>query len=89
MPIKSYSPEIIVHPVLPEGAEPADVSGISKWLPRLHVLGKFPFFLAERAVIGPGLGRDAQVWDTVRMLFHEARSQRIPIVVDGVSYAQL
>lgn len=42
--IKSYSPELIVHPLLD------DINGFSKivpWLDRLHAI-----------VIGPGLGRD-------------------------------
>uniref|UniRef100_A0A087Y609 ATP-dependent NAD(P)H-hydrate dehydratase n=1 Tax=Poecilia formosa TaxID=48698 RepID=A0A087Y609_POEFO len=42
--IKSYSPELIVHPVLDS---PNAVEEIEKWLPRLHGL-----------VVGPGLGRE-------------------------------
>ncbi|XP_053168586.1 ATP-dependent (S)-NAD(P)H-hydrate dehydratase isoform X2 [Hemicordylus capensis] len=42
--IKSYSPELIVHPVLDS---PDAVHEVEKWLPRLHTV-----------VIGPGLGRD-------------------------------
>ena len=51
-PIKSYSPELIVHGVLREGEAPAQArerqaDQISKWFPALTAL-----------VVGPGLGRD-------------------------------
>lgn len=49
--IKSYSPELIVHPVLDDGNA---LELIKPWLPRLHVL-----------VIGPGLGRDPSILETV------------------------
>lgn len=42
--IKSYSPELIVHPLLDA---PEAGSKIEPWLDRLHVV-----------LIGPGLGRD-------------------------------
>jgi ATP-dependent NAD(P)H-hydrate dehydratase len=57
LPIKTYSPEIIVHPTLAASNEDSisDFSGYSdqileqttKWYPALHCL-----------IIGPGLGRD-------------------------------
>jgi ATP-dependent NAD(P)H-hydrate dehydratase len=59
--IKSYSPEIIVHPVLHESCDTGELGGkervdlkdkvmgeVSKWLERFDCI-----------VIGPGLGRDS------------------------------
>ncbi|XP_076447060.1 ATP-dependent (S)-NAD(P)H-hydrate dehydratase-like isoform X2 [Babylonia areolata] len=67
--IKSYSPELIVHPILDrENA----VSEFEKWLPRLHTL-----------VIGPGLGRDPDILKTVSTVINSARSRSIPLVVDA------
>ncbi|KAM7111370.1 ATP-dependent (S)-NAD(P)H-hydrate dehydratase isoform 3-T3 [Molossus nigricans] len=51
--IKSYSPELIVHPVLDS---PDAVSEVEKWLPRLHAL-----------VVGPGLGRDDALLENVKL----------------------
>ncbi len=58
--IKSYSPELIVHPYLPEGeAQRAEhesggvrvaAEAIRRWLPRF-----------DAVVVGPGLGRDPAV----------------------------
>ncbi|KAF6084565.1 NAD(P)HX dehydratase [Phyllostomus discolor] len=50
--IKSYSPELIVHPVLDS---PDAVHEVEKWLPRLHAL-----------VVGPGLGRDDALLKNVK-----------------------
>uniref|UniRef100_A0A6I8SEW9 ATP-dependent (S)-NAD(P)H-hydrate dehydratase n=1 Tax=Xenopus tropicalis TaxID=8364 RepID=A0A6I8SEW9_XENTR len=50
--IKSYSPELIVHPVLDH---PNAVSEVDKWLPRLHTL-----------VIGPGMGREDAILDNAK-----------------------
>ncbi|XP_034521371.1 ATP-dependent (S)-NAD(P)H-hydrate dehydratase isoform X3 [Ailuropoda melanoleuca] len=50
--IKSYSPELIVHPVLDR---PSAVSNVEEWLPRLHAL-----------VVGPGLGRDDTLLENVK-----------------------
>ncbi|XP_077711083.1 ATP-dependent (S)-NAD(P)H-hydrate dehydratase isoform X7 [Canis aureus] len=50
--IKSYSPELIVHPVLDS---PSAVHDVEEWLPRLHAL-----------VVGPGLGRDNILLENVK-----------------------
>ncbi|XP_036156306.1 ATP-dependent (S)-NAD(P)H-hydrate dehydratase isoform X2 [Myotis myotis] len=50
--IKSYSPELIVHPVLDS---PDAVHEVEKWLPRLHAL-----------VVGPGLGREEALLENVK-----------------------
>ncbi|XP_043724368.1 ATP-dependent (S)-NAD(P)H-hydrate dehydratase-like [Telopea speciosissima] len=80
--IKSYSPEIIVHPVLEESYsikedEKRSISAkvlaeVSKWMERFDCL-----------VVGPGLGRDPFLLDCVSEIMKLARQSEIPIVVDG------
>lgn len=70
IPIKSYSPELMVHPVLDDVSDPVKL--IEPWLERLHVL-----------VIGPGLGRDPNVFETVRRLIGVCRDQQKPLVIDA------
>lgn len=79
--IKSYSPELIVHPILEESH---DVKGekkevlekvlleIGKWLDRFDCL-----------VIGPGLGRDPFLLDCVTEIIQHAKQKGIPLVIDG------
>lgn len=67
--IKSYSPELIVHPLL--DAENS-ISQIEPWLERLHVL-----------VIGPGLGRDDGILGTVSELIKICRKLNKPLVIDA------
>lgn len=80
--IKSYSPELIVHPVLEESYNIRDeekerISGkvlaeIDKWLERFDCL-----------VVGPGLGRDPFLLGCVGQIMSHARQRNVPIVVDG------
>ncbi|CAN1310580.1 ATP-dependent (S)-NAD(P)H-hydrate dehydratase [Linum perenne] len=67
--IKSYSPELIVHPVLEESYIVAEVD---KWMERFDCL-----------VIGPGLGRDPFLLDCVSAIMRQAKLSNVPIVVDG------
>ncbi|XP_068124145.1 ATP-dependent (S)-NAD(P)H-hydrate dehydratase isoform X3 [Hyperolius riggenbachi] len=67
--IKSYSPELIVHPVLDH---PHALQEIEKWLPRLHTL-----------VIGPGLGRQDSILETTKGIIEKAKSKGIPLVIDA------
>ncbi|CAK7210504.1 hypothetical protein SBRCBS47491_000806 [Sporothrix bragantina] len=76
--IKTYSPNLMVHPLMREGKPDAgdDAKSISKrvidMLPRLHVL-----------VIGPGLGRDPLMQQTVGDIVEAARKSNIPVVLDA------
>ncbi|XP_042521348.1 ATP-dependent (S)-NAD(P)H-hydrate dehydratase-like [Macadamia integrifolia] len=80
--IKSYSPEIIVHPVLEESYSIKEdekrsifakvLAKVSKWMERFDCL-----------VVGPGLGRDPFLLDCVSEIMKLARQSEIPIVVDG------
>lgn len=83
--IKTYSPNLMVHPLMRQSpspqssnesssSEPADkiASRIIEMLPRLHVV-----------VIGPGLGRDPLMQDTVAKVIEAARKQGLPLVLDA------
>ncbi|XP_028622180.1 ATP-dependent (S)-NAD(P)H-hydrate dehydratase isoform X3 [Grammomys surdaster] len=67
--IKSYSPELIVHPVLDSSNA---VEEVEKWLPRLHAL-----------VVGPGLGRDDLLLNNVRGILESTKARDIPVVIDA------
>ncbi|XP_066872752.1 ATP-dependent (S)-NAD(P)H-hydrate dehydratase isoform X5 [Kogia breviceps] len=67
--IKSYSPELIVHPVLDS---PTAVQDVEKWLPRLHAL-----------VVGPGLGRDDGLLENVKGILEASKARGTPIVIDA------
>ncbi|PSN39493.1 ATP-dependent (S)-NAD(P)H-hydrate dehydratase [Blattella germanica] len=70
--IKSYSPELIVHPVL-DADNALDL--VLPWLPRLHVL-----------VIGPGLGREESIMLKVEGIIRICRENpdlEIPLVIDA------
>ncbi|KAM4700450.1 ATP-dependent (S)-NAD(P)H-hydrate dehydratase isoform 2-T3 [Discoglossus pictus] len=67
--IKSYSPELIVHPVLDH---PNAVTEIEKWLPRLNTI-----------VVGPGLGRDDATLENAKGVIERAKAKGIPIVIDA------
>ncbi|KAK6913887.1 ATP/ADP-dependent (S)-NAD(P)H-hydrate dehydratase [Dillenia turbinata] len=80
--IKSYSPELIVHPVLEESYSVRDedrksvsakvLAEVDKWMERFDCL-----------VIGPGLGRDPFLLDCVSEIMKHAREANVPMVVDG------
>ncbi|KAH7488222.1 hypothetical protein PRIC1_007659 [Phytophthora ramorum] len=85
VPIKSYSPELIVHPLLrsdaslarfeePQRAEIVTeaVERIAQVLPRLDAL-----------VVGPGLGRDTSVQEITRRVIARAKEANLPLVLDG------
>lgn len=67
--IKSYSPELIVHPLL--DLEDA-VDKIEPWLQRLHVV-----------VIGPGLGREPAIFETVGKIIESCRNSSKPLIIDA------
>ncbi|RWR96834.1 hypothetical protein CKAN_02623700 [Cinnamomum micranthum f. kanehirae] len=97
--IKSYSPELIVHPVLEESYSVRDdekvsvfrtvIAEVAKWMERFDCI-----------VVGPGLGRDPflllytvnlqgfrfltfSLQDTVREIMKLARASSVPLVIDG------
>lgn len=68
-PIKSYSPELMVHPVLDSDDACASIEA---WLDRLHVL-----------IVGPGLGRATKTFDTIVRLLEVCKRLRKPLVIDA------
>eukprot|EP01134_Creolimax_fragrantissima_P004299 CFRG4299T1 len=83
--IKSYSPELIVHPYLKElgskSCSPGDafeeqkktiVESVGEWLSRMDVL-----------VVGPGLGRNPFLHSCVAEILQAAVRNSIPIIVDA------
>lgn len=83
--IKTYSPNLMVHPLMRQspGPESSNQSSTSEstdniaqriidMLSRLHAL-----------VIGPGLGRDPLMQDTVARVVKAAREQGMPVVLDA------
>ncbi|KAI8075176.1 H-hydrate dehydratase [Gongronella butleri] len=76
-PIKSYSPDLIVHPYMRIGQQSDatiqnSVKRITDLLPRLHVL-----------IIGPGLSRDATMQATAKRVLEKARALEMRIVIDA------
>ncbi|GIX89107.1 ATP-dependent [Caerostris darwini] len=69
--IKSYSPELIVHPILDS---PTFKEDILLHLPSMHSL-----------VIGPGLGRDDAIFSTIHHLIDLAKGRNLPLVFDADS----
>ncbi|OAA73187.1 YjeF domain containing protein [Cordyceps fumosorosea ARSEF 2679] len=85
--VKTYSPNLMVHPLMRQGPSDAAESGAAQessaspdkiaapiidMLARLHVL-----------VIGPGLGRDPLMQDTVERVIRAAKDKKIPMVLDA------
>ncbi|KAI1462020.1 Ribokinase-like protein [Annulohypoxylon moriforme] len=86
--IKTYSPNLMVHPLMRQSpsphqqssdsshiadSDPAHISGkIIDLLPRLHVL-----------VVGPGLGRDPLMQETCARVLAAARERKMPVVLDA------
>ncbi|PGH18481.1 YjeF family domain-containing protein [Polytolypa hystricis UAMH7299] len=83
--IKSYSPNLMVHPILaskkslsssPTPSSPPSPSALAEpilsFLPRLHVL-----------IIGPGLGRDPTTHAIVSEVIKAARTRHMPLVLDA------
>ncbi|KAH8077874.1 Ribokinase-like protein [Cristinia sonorae] len=73
--IKSYSPDLIVHPILREDSSTDSVkSTLSSLLSRLHVL-----------VVGPGLGREDYMQKYARMAIQIAKDKGMFLVLDADS----
>lgn len=76
--IKTYSPDLMVHPLLRASQSQDKVStsdvvaSVKELLPRIHVL-----------VIGPGLSRDKVLLDATKGVIAEARKIDMPLVLDA------
>lgn len=67
--IKSYSPELIVHPTLNANYV---IEDITKHIPKMHSV-----------IIGPGLGRNEKIFGAVRDVIEEVKKVKIPLIIDA------
>lgn len=71
--IKSYSPNLMVHPYLHDENNKSQLSSkIAPLLERMHVV-----------LIGPGLGRDDDVLNQVSQIIELCAERNLPLVVDA------
>ncbi|CAE6452088.1 unnamed protein product [Rhizoctonia solani] len=71
--IKTYSPDLIVHPILNEHDTPDSIkSKLESIVSRLHVL-----------VIGPGLGRDEHMQNAAKVALQLAKEKGMYVVIDA------
>lgn len=71
--IKSYSPNLMVHPYLHDEGNSSQLNTkIDPLLDRMHVV-----------LIGPGLGRDKEMLNQVAQIIGLARSKNLPLVIDA------
>ncbi|KAL2834301.1 Ribokinase-like protein [Aspergillus cavernicola] len=79
--IKSYSPNLMVHPILPSSnsvKDPNSIDAPSLACPIIAMLSRL-----HTIVIGPGLGRDGVTLKVVMEVMKEARSRSIPFILDA------
>lgn len=88
--IKSYSPELIVHPYLyDEGEEDAfcesNRGNSSRDKVKVRVVSEVTRWLDkfDSIVLGPGLGRDALLLDCMIDIIKYARERNVPMVIDA------
>ncbi|CAA0403589.1 unnamed protein product [Arabidopsis thaliana] len=83
--IKSYSPELIVHPVLEESYSISQLSEEDKREVQDKVLGEVGKWMErfDCLVIGPGLGRDPFLLECVSIIMLLAKKSNVPFVIDG------
>ncbi|KAH8921331.1 carbohydrate kinase [Atractiella rhizophila] len=73
--IKTFSPDLIVHPVLEPSSSEANIKDhLTNLLPRLHVL-----------VVGPGLGRDPYMQLSAKVALALCRENNAFVVLDADS----
>lgn len=79
--VKSYSPNLMVHPILPSSdtvKDPKSIDALALAGPIISMLSRL-----HALVIGPGLGRDGVTLQVVAEVIKEARSRSIPFVLDA------
>ncbi|OMO95279.1 hypothetical protein CCACVL1_05450 [Corchorus capsularis] len=85
MVIKSYSPELIVHPIFKESYSISDVDDEGRRHISKKILAEFDKWMErfDCLVIGPGLGRDPFLLECVSQIMKHARQSNVPMVVDA------
>lgn len=86
IPIKSYSPDAIVLPILPSSRNADPSSSSSRDKDRISS-SIFEFerlaLRFDSVVIGPGLGRNEFTFDALKGILEVCRNQLLPTVIDG------
>ncbi|ESO03381.1 hypothetical protein HELRODRAFT_185644 [Helobdella robusta] len=67
--IKSYSPELIVHPMIDS---PNVMERIKPWLDKMHAV-----------VVGPGLGTNREILKNVKEIVSYVRAKNLPLIMDA------
>ena len=80
--IKSYSPELIVHPVF-ESGNGSSLARSSRDLGAEAEAARSVLARADSIVFGPGLGRDPDTLKVVAELIQWAGARGTPCVIDG------
>jgi ATP-dependent NAD(P)H-hydrate dehydratase len=75
IPIKSYSPDQIVHPYLPPSLSYSIIESVSKVMKWSESIDSF--------VIGPGLGRDDSTFEFFKEILPLLRKTQKPVIIDG------
>ncbi|KAG0659279.1 hypothetical protein C6P45_001881 [Maudiozyma exigua] len=73
--IKSYTPNLMVHPYLRDKGEKSEMNKIKNLLQRIHAI-----------VIGPGLGRDESMLQSIKEIIEFIlidKKGQVPIVIDA------
>ncbi|EQL36828.1 hypothetical protein BDFG_01781 [Blastomyces dermatitidis ATCC 26199] len=84
--IKSYSPNLMVHPILQSSSTLSSFANSPLSPPHARALAEPILSILSRLhvlVIGPGLGRDPTTQEIVIEIIKEARAREIPIVLDA------
>lgn len=83
--IKSYSPNIMVHPYLYDSVSQKQYASYGTPTDQDSVLEKVLSIIdrVHVVVIGPGLGRDKVMIQTVERIIQEVKKRNMPIVIDA------
>ncbi|KAI1131690.1 H-hydrate dehydratase [Nemania abortiva] len=87
--IKTYSPNLMVHPLMRQSPPPSQASSSSADKDAEHVAGPIIDLLARLhvLVVGPGLGRDPLMHETCARVLAAARKRGMPVVLDADALA--
>ncbi|CAH0522326.1 unnamed protein product [Peronospora belbahrii] len=85
VPIKSYSPELIVHPLLRSDTSLTGLDESQRAEVVVEAVAKITHVLLrlDALVIGPGMGRDNSVQAITRQIIAKAIEANLPLILDG------
>lgn len=72
IPIKCYSPELMVAPILPSKEHEGSLNEVEDLIKRANVF-----------IVGPGLGRDGMTLEGCERIISQLRNENLPIIIDG------